>query len=63
MVNFDTWDNASSDEEINKILAVVGGLTCGFVEEDDAVDVFFEIWGGKEDITIITAIFVGIRDV
>ena len=44
-------------------MAVVGELTCGFVKKDNAVDVFFKVRGGEEDVTIVTAIFVGIRDV
>ena len=63
MIDFDPRNNAATGEEINEALAVVGKLTSSFVEENDAVDVIFEIWGGEENVAIVATIFVSIRDV
>ena len=63
LVNFDARDDAPAGKEIDKILAVVGLLTGSFVKKDNAVDVFFEVWSGKENIAIVAAVVVGISDV
>lgn len=60
LVDFDAWDNAFCGEKIDEILPVVGELACGFVEEDDAVDIVFEIGGSKEDVAVIATVFVSV---
>ena len=63
MVNFDARNDSATSEKIDEVLAVVGELTSSFVEENDAVDVIFEIWGGEENVAIVATIFVSIRDI
>ena len=62
LVDLDAGDDAFGCEEIDEILAVIGELMGGLIEEDDAVDVVFEIGGGEEDVAVVAAIFVGVGD-
>ena len=41
LIDFDAGDDTLGCEVINEILAVIGELFGGFVEEDDAVDMVF----------------------
>ncbi len=63
LVDFDAWDDATTCEKIYEVLAVVGCLAGGFVEENDAVDVFFEVICGKENIAVVAAVVESVRDV
>ena len=60
MIDFDTGDDTLTGKIFDEVLAVVGKLTGGLVEEDDAVDVVCETVGGEENITIVTAIVIGV---
>ncbi len=60
MIDFDAWNDALRGEEIDEILAVVGLLASGFIEENDTVDVVFEVGGGEEKVAIIATIVVGV---
>ena len=62
MVDFDARDDALAGEEIDEILAVVGVLAGGFVEEDDAADVVCDAGSGEEDVAVITTVVVGVCD-
>ena len=63
MIDFDAGDDTFTSKVVDKVLTVVGKLTGGFVEEDDAVDIVRETVGGEEDIAVIAAVVVGIGDV
>ena len=62
LVDFDTGNDTPSGEEVDEVLAVVGELAGGFVEEDDAVRVVLEAFGGEEDVAIVAAVVVGVGD-
>lgn len=63
MVDFDAGDDAFLGEKFGEGLAVVGGLVGGFFEENDAIDVVFEVFGGEEKIAVIAAMFGGVGNV
>ena len=63
MVDFDAWNDAFRGEKIDEVLAIVGRLVGGLVEENDTIDVVCEIWGGEEDIAVVAAVVVGVGNV
>lgn len=63
LINFNARDDAFADEVIDKGLTVVGILAGSFIEEDDTIDVIFEIWGSEKDIAVIATVVVGVGDV
>ena len=63
LVDFDAGDDAFGCEIFDEILAVVGELAGGFVKENDATDVIFEVVGGEKDVTIVATVVVSIGNV
>ena len=63
MVDFDTWNNTLASEIIDEVLTSVGELAGGFVEKNDAVDIIFDAWCGKEYVAIIASIIISILDI
>lgn len=63
LVDLDARDETFAGEIVDEILAIVGELASSFVKEDDAVDVFFEIFGGEKEVAVIAAVLVSIRDI
>ena len=44
-------------------LLIIDNLAESLVEQDDAAQVLSEIWGGEEELSITTSIFLGVLDV
>ena len=37
-------------------------LASGFIEQDDARDIFFDFWRIKEDVAVVSAVFGVVRN-
>ena len=55
LVYLNTGDDAAVFEIVNESSAIIGNLTGGFIEENYAADIFFEVRRRKENIAIIAA--------
>ena len=63
LVYLDAGHNAAAGKEANEILAIVSELAGSFVEENNAINVFFEVWRGKEDVAIIATVLLVVWNV
>jgi len=57
LVELNTGEDTLFLQEINELLAVLGGLLGGFFVEDDTRDVLFEIGGGEEEFSVSSSVF------
>lgn len=57
LVELNTGEDTLFLQEINELLAVLGGLLGGFFVEDDTRDVLFEIGGSEEEFSVSSSVF------
>lgn len=57
LVELNTGDNTLFFQEVDELLAVLGGLLGGFFVEDDTGNVFFEVGGGEEEFSVSSSVF------
>lgn len=62
LIDFDSWDDSSFEQELNKVLSVLGGLLALFSEENDTTDVFIEVGGGEEQFSVGSSAFLIVLD-
>lgn len=58
LIELNTWDNTLFLQEIDELLAILSGLSGGFFVEDNTGDVFLEIWGGEEEFSVSSSVFL-----
>jgi len=57
LVELNTGEDTLFLQEINELLAFLGGLRGGFFVEDDTRDVLFEVGGGEEEFSVSSSVF------
>lgn len=57
LVELNTGEDTLFLQEINELLAFLGGLLGGFFVEDDTRDVLFEVGGGEEEFSVSSSVF------
>ena len=63
LVDLNARHNAFAAEEVDKVGTVVSELAGGFVEENYTINVFFEVRRGEENIAVVAAMLLVVRNV